>query len=644
MSLKEQKKLVLLYFEKIFWWHFPVVFIARVMRWKIFVFDTDLKLKQRRVLRILLEKGWLERVVAHHYSFGTSHSQALEYADCIINSMHGHTAIKNMTRIYADDEVMLVFKKSLAEKLAVLTSMQTYFQMNCMTSIVWFIPGHYCALMHLLRHRGIAFDFPEGVRVIGKGSGARLVSFLSGLKIWLFIVCGYLMYFLVRLFRKPNIAKKKFKFAVSLSAPWFEKFKGGPREFTFLIDGDALHKSDVAFLVEYPNSESFYSLYRKRGYHLFPAMLMRNLRQFFEPNVLNASDELKYLPSLLLCSWRTSFIREAVVNLLITRLNWGGTLARVHFDHYVYCNKEGNNQVAANIFFRSQGVVSWSYSQFVGGPYQVVGPNTAFDDKNVYWSFLNSDYFLLNCRAMLESMQQHHQKVRHYEVVGNIFSEMIVNINKQEARKKILGDNEAGIDTKWVAIFDTSYVDMELSYSNFYEAAAFLSDFIKLAENRTDLLFIFKPSKSDDYFIDAKTVWASLRKGADIVKLRKEIASLSNVTMLSDANDPVEVIAAADVVVTHCFSSPTADALSAGIPAFWYESASLTRGYPLDEVDGLVAHGYMELNSFLDRAFFAGKYLKSLYKQELFQKLVNVSVETTALSDLRRALSEANSI
>ena len=633
------------FFECFRLWHVPIVLIGHVLHWEVSAFDTDLKLKQKRVARFLLARGWLKRIIAHHYPFGDAHTQALAAADRIVDDMRAHPALKAIAGMYGDDEVLLVFKKTLAEKLAVLTSMQTYFRMNPMASddSIWMFPAQYCALMPMLKKYHIDYAFPDAVRMVGHGLGNR---FLSAYYEWIrlsFVFTAYILHILWQCFQSSKPAKKHFKYGISLSSPWFEKFKGGPREFTFLVDDKLIRKDESVFLVEYQNSDVFYHEYHQKGFHLFPAVGSLRVQHIFEPSILSINHEWKYSSQLFFHAWRYSFIRESVVCLLMARLTWGRVLASIQFENYVYCNKEGTNQIAANIFFRSQGITSRHYSQFIGGQYQVDNDITPYDSRNVYWSFLNSDYFMANCQSQVHSLLKQYSAIRNYKVIGNIFADMIRDMDKVATCHKLLSSHtlleDSPMEKRVVSVFDTSYVNMNNIYSTFDEAAAFLVDFMRLAKTRPNLIFLFKPSKADSYFIDANSMWSSPIKGKRIVALRKELAELRHVVMLGDDNDPVEVIAASDVVITHCFSSPTADALSAAIPAFWYESEPLAQGYPLDEVDGLVAHGYNQLNIFLDNAL-GDSFLEKLYHQENFQSMVNASMHTYALDDLRKYLKD----
>ena len=84
-------------------------------------------------------------------------------------------------------------------------------------------------------------------------------------------------------------------------------------------------------------------------------------------------------------------------------------------------------------------------------------------------------------------------------------------------------------------------------------------------------------------------------KGFNIVRLRHELNLLPNAVMLDDNSDVVELIGISDIVFTNCFSSPTADALLANIPAFWYQATTDVSFSILNKIPGLVVNGYKAL-------------------------------------------------
>ena len=73
------------------------------------------------------------------------------------------------------------------------------------------------------------------------------------------------------------------------------------------------------------------------------------------------------------------------------------------------------------------------------------------------------------------------------------------------------------------------------------------------------------------------------------------------------------------------------------IQSIWYDSGNNVRGYPFDEIEGLVAHGYNELLEKLDESFLP-YYMEKLYNQPLYRDRVNSFMDCSSLSRMRREL------
>lgn len=633
------------YFEGLQFWYYPHVMFYRIMGWNIYVFDTDLKLKNSAFKRWLLVNKWIKRIISHHYSMGSSHSIAIELANLTVDNMNDNINIKNVCELYGDNEVLLVFKRSLAGELAILTSIHNYLNNRIMkygniNSRFHFYPGKTYKYLLLIKNLGLNIIFLSSVKVINK---ARIIRFIDLIKdtVKFSLICMlYLTHLMVQLFfHKAPSLMKKYKYCISVSSAFWVKFDG-PRKFTYLVDDEKINSKDTLFLFEYAAPDSVIKKNKREGYnnYLMPPGTKNTFQNIFKRSVLKPNSETKILIKLIINPWQYTFVINGVICLLLQRLRWGVVSEKFQFNNYIYTNKENISQIANNILFRKQNTKSWQYMQFVGGQYQVDNESTPFDERNVYWSYLNSDYFLLNNQAMVSSMRKHHQQVRNYKIIGNIFSDMIALVNKKMAIDKIFQLSKYKSQQKIIiSIFDTSYVDIDVVYSNFEEGIKFLEDMKKLANLQSKITFIFKPSKDDSYFIDGSFVWSSSVKGKKLVSLRKELCNCNNVIMLNDNYDPVEVIAISNIVITDCFSSPTADALSAGISAFWYDAMGYTYDYPLDKISGAVIHEYDDLlNKISDILFNDG--ITDVREQSMYSSMIDENNDRHGLNYFRALL------
>jgi len=160
-----------------------------------------------------------------------------------------------------------------------------------------------------------------------------------------------------------------------------------------------------------------------------------------------------------------------------------------------------------------------------------------------------------------------------------------------------------------------------------------LEDIINLSKSNPDSLFLLKPSKPDNFFLEG--FWSG-KNGYEIVALRSKFNKLSNAFILSDSSDVVELISISDVVFTHCFSSPTADAILANIPSFWYQSRNDVSYSPYNEIPGLVIFGLDNLHSMMHD--IKNKNFNLDYSNQQLIELVGDS-KKSALSDLRKELT-----
>jgi hypothetical protein len=567
---------------RLFWF----LLLVRFFNWRIYVFDTGKNLSKSTLLRRMHDRKWIVRITEQHYAFCNSHSVAIELADRIVNQISGSAVIQLASELYKSKETDLVFKKTIAKHLSLLTSINQYIINNQkIIDPTLFISE---------RYRKILQGNPK---VLDASITVKYGLYWVGVKLkvtWLAVVLGYFLHLLVQPFCKKSTNEKTFKYAISVSASWATKFKGA-REFTFLVDDNIIKKKETVFLVEYPEGKEFYQYYSDDGYNLIEALGVQKISNLFRKSTLRVRDDFFKVVSLLIARKQDFFVYEALISLLFHRMGWSIIVAQTSFQNYIYFNKEGRSQNVTNIFLKQKKIITHAYSQFIGGPYQVCGNDSILDERHVHYSFLNPDYYYLNNQAMLDSMLLHYQDVVQYKVIGNIFSEKIIEIrNNNHYIEQLRGQYNIENSKKVVSIFDTTYVEIDKLYSTYDEAQYFLKAVIKLAKSMPECMFLFKPSKKDMFFL--KGYWSD-KKGSKIVQLRHEFGQLENATMLQDTDDVMDIIGVSNVVFTNSFSSPTADALLADVPAFWYQAKTDVSFSIYNKIPNLVIDSYKDLTT-----------------------------------------------
>lgn len=602
-------------------------FLARFFNWHIYVFDNfGGSPTQIKILQKMHKLKWITRVTEQFYAINNSHSVAIKLADKIVNNISNDNSIQLVRKLYNSEETDLVFKKSIARHLSLLSSINQYIlSKNHIINPTIFVNVKYGKILK------------ENLNILDESITVKNCSYLEyfKLKFKLFItIMAYQLHLVAQLFYKINKDKKIYKYGISVPFSWAKKFKG-PREFTFIVDNSLIKKSETIFLIEYPENKIFYQHYSKAGYNLIDANNIKTIKKLFDKSDIKFANDFLIIIKLLFVKKSYFFIYEALTYLLYSRMSYSITYAKVLYKNYIYFNKESALQIAANIFLKEKKIKTHAYTQFIGGQYQICGENSIHDNRNALWSFLNPDYYYLNNKAMHDSMLLHYHHGVQHKVIGNVFSEKIMEIRKDcQYILSIKSRHNISKERKVITIFDTSYVDVKMAISNFEEACNFLLDSIRLAKSMPECIFLFKPSKDNSYFLSG--FWA-FEDGIEVIKLRQRFNKLSNGFMLSDNIDVIELISASDVVFTNCFSSPTADALLAGVPAFWYQSRTDVSFSVYNKVPNLVIVGFKNLNVLVNK-IIEDDYSLDILNDPDFINLVGSN--TKALTSLRLKINK----
>jgi polysaccharide biosynthesis PFTS motif protein len=599
---------------------------AKFLDWNLYVFDISSRPKQFMLLQKLHKFGWITRITDHNFAFYNTHSSAIETSNNIINKHINLSHMRLARALCESGETDLVFKRTLADHLRLLTAFNQHIINNIkIGSTTLFLSAKYYGIMK------------ENPELIDPSIDVKYTFNLGRLRLktlWLNMIAFYLLHLLCQPFLKNNKSKAAFNYAISVPFPWVAKFKGA-REFTFLIDDKNIKKDEVVFFIEFKEKIEFYEHYRSLGFFLEGAQNVSNISDLFKASSLKIQNDFFIIAKLLFCSKRDFYVYDALITLLSSRISWAIISKKTIFKNYIYFNKESSSQIVANIFLKSQGIKTHAYSQFIGGTYQAFGHKSIFDKRNVLWSFLNPNYYYLNNQAMVDSMKLHSQTGVLHKNIGNIFSEKILEIKNDRVRINNI-KKHYGISTsrKVISIFDTTYIQLKEMYSNYDEAQYFLKDMIKMAESLPNFIFLFKPSKSNEHYITRRRYFAD-DGGGEIVGLRQAFAKLPNTIMLIDSDDVLDIISISEIVLTNCFSSPTADALMANVSAFWYQSKTDVCFSDFNKIPNLVISGYADLMIHIEKILKDGYPTTFLNNPDFTYLIGNHNKNKKALTDLR---------
>jgi polysaccharide biosynthesis PFTS motif protein len=190
-----------------------------------------------------------------------------------------------------------------------------------------------------------------------------------------------------------------------------------------------------------------------------------------------------------------------------------------------------------------------------------------------------------------------------------------------------------------ISYFDTTFADDDNVITSYDDAIASYRDMLKLLNEERALLLIVKPSKNEQLLVTSEVAWSSPDKGRVIIGLWDKLKAHPRVYWAGEAADNPVIMAISDLVITHCMSSPTGEALGARKKAIWYESGDKHRGLIYDQVPGLVVHGYNELKERVSELLY--RFSDEEYNKFL-EKYIRGKVEShldgLALSRFRRLI------
>jgi len=105
-----------------------------------------------------------------------------------------------------------------------------------------------------------------------------------------------------------------------------------------------------------------------------------------------------------------------LLSLLLSRICWFISWAKTLFDIYFY--KQGPSLIATNIFLRNNSDNTFLFS-ICWRALSSFSTTSVLVERNIIWSFLNTDYYYLNNQAMLDSRQIHNHSEVQYLSIGN---------------------------------------------------------------------------------------------------------------------------------------------------------------------------------------------------------------------------------
>lgn len=621
------------------------------------MFNFDINARKIKWLCPLLDSGRISKI--SHVIVGSDKFILANIDKASDLFLKDSRMVNSMSGLYGHKDLLWAYKKYLAKQLSDFYSMRIVLEKERLSDDegILFFPKRYLDTLRLLKLSGAEiFELP-GIKV------PLLFRLINGLENLFFRITGWLRICFVNLcavfiiackvmlgYRKKNIPS--YKYAIPVTNPQFQFKFNEYRRFDFLLDNKKITKNDIVFLFFVPAGKVLTEKLLADGYHIFDCS---NRNVFFNHRLSVRKGRARLLRAALSYVFGNLFssfgekagILSASLDLIYSFLQWTVILDNLNFSHYIVLNEEGLRHIGRNILLRNIGAQSWCYTYSSAYGYSHTGKDIPAEEMlHWMWFFLIYDHFVAWNSQIIEFHRQHPQRIGGYHNVGCIWSGFVMLGQKKMEPFEFLTKykvefKEYRSNYKVVSFFDTSYFESVFSKYPLQDGIKFYNDIKRLLEEKDDLFIIIKEKKPRAVYADINYFVYS----PDHELFSDLIAALAKhprCYVSGHSGDPTDIIRVSDLTVSYAFSSSAVEALGARKKAIFYDPVERFRGYYYDDIPGLVAHGYLELRSLVNKLLYQtsdAEYEAYLNSQILGK--VDDYLDGKGLTRFRDLLSEA---
>ena len=561
-----------------------------------------------------------------HWGHNPSGNLAFAAVDGLYDAVRDHPLVHRFLALYDSPDVHLAFKKSLCTQL----ERHAYYVFLRRRIAVALAQGHGWMLIPAAPHddalparfvplrRSAGSSSPDGDTPWWVRGQARLLTLWDHLK-W----GGLALDTVVRsvfegLWPRRRGPKERWQYGIALVSPSRE-FANEVRGVDFLLDGQRIHAANTLFIPLVPLPAFMRERLRLKGLRL--GEVPSGSPGTFGATASHAIELLRYLGA-------EPWLARAAAHLLREYGRWTAFTKRYHVGHFITYADFGLRHIGRNILLRRAGTTTWYYADtvnttdtFPGEPY-----------RNAAWGWLLYDNFVSWCERFSQYFALHPQRIGRFINVGCLWSEHVRLIKSGRIPSSFTSRLpwRGGVGVRVVGVFDSTYRDD--TATTYEDGMAFARGIQRLLDERADLAIIWKEKKPR----------SSHRTGdaLGLATLYHALAQHPRCFFTGHEVSPSEALAACELAISFPFTSPTLEALGAGVRALYFDPLGKYRASYYDAIPGLVAHGYEELRSrvdaLLDRTS-AGDYLA--YLERYVKGEVDPYMDARALTRFRALLA-----
>jgi hypothetical protein len=520
-----------------------------------------------------------------HWGNNPSGNLAFAAAEDLFDAMRDHPVIRQIVDLYDNPDAHLAFKKSLCAQLerhAHYVLLRQRIAVALGGNADWMfvpaaphddtLPVRFLPLLQSAWGTSRPGHVPWWVR-----GTARLLTLWEHVK-WGGLALDTIVRSAFAMVLRRRGPRERWQYGIALVSPTRE-FANEVRGPDFLLDGHRIHAANTLFIPLVRLSGSMRERLYRRGLRLAEGAL--GSPGTFPAMVRSAVMLLRHLGA-------EPWLTRASAHLLREYGRWTAFTQRYHVEHFITYADFGVRHIGRNMILHRAGTTTWYYADtvntadtFPGGPY-----------RNAAWGWLLYDNFVSWCERFSRYFQLHPQRIGRYLNIGCLWSEHVRLIKAGEIpfSPPIPSGWQADPGVRVVAVFDSTYRDD--TATTYEDGMAFAQGIRQLLDERSDLAIIFKEKKPRSYH--------RTRDALGLAGFYDALARHPRCFFPGYEVSPSEVLAISDVAISFPFTSPTLEALGAGLRAIYFDPSGKYRGSYYDRIPGLVAHGYEELRGRVD--------------------------------------------
>lgn len=636
------KKIVI--FENIDYSSLLFVFYCIFRREQVLFFAVDARLENTNLFKAWLAKGKIERITGRGSDLEQiylPHKYALGVIDAAYKIFSQNSkSITLMVKLLRSEMIHALYKKLLVERVYNFYIIHLYInefvKMHKENKNICFVSQDYMFIMKLLNRAGKEAQIDSNIHIPSFSYSMGFISnnAIKALNTIRLLALPIRLLLRIRKVSANEEPLKEYQLGIRIythDIGFYYKY----RKINFLLDGDKLNANNTLFCVETPVSGEYARKLDENKYIAVDmSKLLKNINwKFLKSFFLGTL--FPYWARLVVLFFKEE--RETIkasTEILFAYITWNRFLELYHFGHYVVYNDFGAFSVVRNILFAEKEIHTWYYIHSCNDIGVMTRSNTN-NFRDYAYSFMNYDTLLVWGDKMKRYQSSHDGYIREYLNIGCLWSEhiRIASEKNEGAKLKEAVVKKLGISPKKIiAVFDTSYGGSENLIKS-KEIELFFEGIIGILDGHPDYAVILKNKWRWDALVvkspDAKIIYRDINAHSRCYVINEDYA------------DPNDVVAASDLVISICFTSPTVEALGARKKAIYYDATGIFKGYFYDDFPNLVAHGEAELECLVnywldlpDQEFES--YLDTHIKGE-----IDAYVDGKAISRFRQELCKA---